>query len=515
MRITGPYFRRAGIFTVSDRRSARQAEGSSRAARYLAAHGAQGHYLGWAQASQQRNVCGSQLLDLSTQKRAIFVEVLLSGPLPLRGTLSGHTWCGAALSDVPTTQCGRSRPDARSPGEKRDAITYDQGLAVPVASPVSPVVLPGNNCEMRRVLLLVGLSDTTERNEMFTASLRATLIALSFAAAVSAAPGLSLALDGPKEVDGVGALKVTAKLVNTGDVELKLLNDPRTVLHTFETDSFSIADAAGKGPAFRGAFVKYSPEKVVKENKGSSFTVLAPGASVEIKHDLSKAYNFTASGESTYDIVAANAFQYVDASGKLATIHANAAEAAHTTSLKGTLAVARRGLDKRIAYRSCSSSQQSQLVSAASAAQTYANNAVSYLTANTASTPRFTTWFGSFTSAHRTTVLNHYTKMAANAYSGYTYDCTCTDSDTYAYVYADQFGTIYLCGVFWQAPTTGTDSKGGTLVHESSHFTVTAGTQDYAYGQSAAKSLATSNSNRAIANADNHEYFAENNPSQS
>ena len=28
------------------------------------------------------------------------------------------------------------------------------------------------------------------------------------------------------------------------------------------------------------------------------------------------------------------------------------------------------------------------------------------------------------------------------------------------------FGYIYLCGAFWQAPTTGTDSKGGTLVHE-------------------------------------------------
>ena len=60
---------------------------------------------------------------------------------------------------------------------------------------------------------------------------------------------------------------------------------------------------------------------------------------------------------------------------------------------------------------------------------------------------------------------------------------------------------------------TGTDSKGGTLVHEMSHFNAVAATDDHAYGQSAAKSLATSNPTRALDNADNHEYFAENTPS--
>ncbi|KAJ7052103.1 peptidyl-Lys metalloendopeptidase [Mycena amicta] len=352
---------------------------------------------------------------------------------------------------------------------------------------------------------------------MFSSSLRAALVALSFAAAVAATPGLSLALAGPTEVDTVSALHVTATLVNTGDVELKLLNDPRTVLHTFETDTFSITDAAGNAPTFKGALVKYVPERVLAKNKESSFTVLAPGASIDIVHDLSKAYNFTASGAATYDIVADNVFQYVDpSSGLLTAIHADAADAAHTASLSGELAVARRSnLGKRIAYQSCSSSEKSQLVSAASAAQTYANNAVTYLTATTTTSTRFVTWFGTFTTSHHTTILSHYTKMANDAYSAYTYDCSCTDDDTYAYVYPDEFGTIYLCGVFWEVSTTGTDSQGGTLIHESSHFLATASTQDYVYGQTAAKSLAKSNSAEAIENADNHEYFAENNPSQS
>ena len=50
---------------------------------------------------------------------------------------------------------------------------------------------------------------------------------------------------------------------------------------------------------------------------------------------------------------------------------------------------------------------------------------------------------------------------------------------------------------------------------QSSHFTANAGTQDYVYGQTSAKSLAKSNPSEAIENADNHEYFAENNPSLS
>ncbi|HEV8631557.1 MAG TPA: M35 family metallo-endopeptidase, partial [Thermoanaerobaculia bacterium] len=48
--------------------------------------------------------------------------------------------------------------------------------------------------------------------------------------------------------------------------------------------------------------------------------------------------------------------------------------------------------------------------------------------------------------------------------------------------------------------------------HETSHFTVVAGTDDWAYGQSACKSLALSNPTNAVDNADSHEYFAENTP---
>ena len=32
--------------------------------------------------------------------------------------------------------------------------------------------------------------------------------------------------------------------------------------------------------------------------------------------------------------------------------------------------------------------------------------------------------------------------------------------------HSNRFGLVYLCPVFWQAPLTGTDSQGGTLIHE-------------------------------------------------
>ena len=75
-----------------------------------------------------------------------------------------------------------------------------------------------------------------------------------------------------------------------------------------------------------------------------------------------------------------------------------------------------------------------------------------------------------------------------------------------------RFGTIYLCGGFWTSSTIGTDSRAGTLVHESSHWTANGGTYDYAYGQANCKQLAITNQYEALFNGDNYAYFAENTP---
>ena len=164
-------------------------------------------------------------------------------------------------------------------------------------------------------------------------------------------------------------------------------------------------------------------------------------------------------------------------------------------------------------YTGCSTSRQSLLSTARSNASTYAANSFNYLNAGTQSA-RYTTWFGTYNSTRYSTVRSHYSNIRnAMDTASVTFNCTCTDS-AYAYVYPTQPYTIYLCNAYWSAPSTGTDSKAGTLVHEMSHFNVIASTDDWAYGQTAAKNLAKTNTTRAIDNADSHEYFAENTPAQ-
>ncbi len=125
---------------------------------------------------------------------------------------------------------------------------------------------------------------------------------------------------------------------------------------------------------------------------------------------------------------------------------------------------------------------------------------------------RYTTWFGVPNSNRQSTVTSHYNKIySALDNQDIGFDCSCNEN-YYAYVYNSEPYTIYLCNAFWYAPRTGTDSQAGTLIHEMSHFTVVAGTEDYAYGHTDAKNLAKNNPNNAVFNADNHEYFAENNP---
>lgn len=163
----------------------------------------------------------------------------------------------------------------------------------------------------------------------------------------------------------------------------------------------------------------------------------------------------------------------------------------------------------------CDATQESTITEAINAASTMANDASGYLnTTPPSGTPRYTTWFGAFTSSRWSTAQTHFLAIKdAFDTRPITVDCKCK-KNYYAYVYPNQPYIIYVCNAFWSAPMTGTDSKGGTLIHEMSHFTVVAGTDDHAYGQTNAKNLAISNPDLALNNADSHEYFAENTPFQ-
>ena len=163
----------------------------------------------------------------------------------------------------------------------------------------------------------------------------------------------------------------------------------------------------------------------------------------------------------------------------------------------------------------CSASQITTIGNAVLSARAYSERAKGYLNAGTTGA-RYTTWFGAYTSSRYATAQQHFSTIdsALDQTGGQvTINCGCNDN-YYAYVFKNQPYQIFVCNAFWSAPLVGTDSKAGTLIHEMSHFTVVADTDDHAYGQGLAQNLAINNPTQALDNADSHEYFAENTPAQ-
>ena len=278
-----------------------------------------------------------------------------------------------------------------------------------------------------------------------------------------------------------------------------------------------------------GAKVAYTGA-MIKRGKPTQadYYVLKPGASHTVKVELSSLYDMSVTGDYAIKYRAASPDLFLAANNGRANANGigELESQAAQVYIEGRLP---RGAESPImqalkrpggggttpppglSYASCTASQQSTIASAVSAAKTMSNGSVSYM-ANATMGPRYTKWFGTVTSTRQATVKANFSAIKdAFDNKSVVVDCGC-NQNYYAYVYPTQPYRIYVCKAFWTAPLTGTDSKGGTLVHEMSHFNVVAGTDDNVYGQSGAAALAISDPNAAVQNADSHEYFAENTP---
>ncbi|MFC5479809.1 M35 family metallo-endopeptidase [Massilia suwonensis] len=163
-------------------------------------------------------------------------------------------------------------------------------------------------------------------------------------------------------------------------------------------------------------------------------------------------------------------------------------------------------------YANCSNAQQDTIASALAAGSAMASNGQAYLASGKEPGRRYVNWFGALDAGRQGTVGKHFAAIKdAFETKPITVDCACGE-DYFAYVYPAQPYRIWVCNAFWTAPMTGTDSKGGTLLHEMSHFDVVAGTDDHVYGQQGAAEMARTAPDRAVNNADSHEYFGENSP---
>ncbi|KAF7311757.1 Peptidyl-Lys metalloendopeptidase [Mycena indigotica] len=193
----------------------------------------------------------------------------------------------------------------------------------------------------------------------------------------------------------------------------------------------------------------------------------------------------------------------------LAAFVSTALTAAAALSFATAVSATPATLDKRINFRSCSVAQQDQVVAGVAEAQRYADDAVRNLQTKP-DTSRFRAWFGDFDTARHETVLENFRKIANSRFGSYTYDCACDSPYSFGQVRPEEFGVIGICPRFWDAPATGTNSKGGVLVHLASQFKSLAATDILFPGKDAAFNIAMRDPAKALANAANYEYFAEN-----
>lgn len=306
---------------------------------------------------------------------------------------------------------------------------------------------------------------------------------------------------------------VSVVLENTGEDDVHLLTRG-TAFEEFLTEAFEVEGPSGEALDYWGPDIKYGdPDE-------SEYISIAPGEFAEVSVDIEQHYGFAEGGE--HVLSAASVFADVQV-GAFESRLADALEAVELSCDSVGFDLSAEGavytpsdVQAKSKKKACSSAQLRDIQNAVSAAQIMSQATTDYLgrVMSATSHAEYEEWFGDYSSSsRRTTVTDNYDEIEDFLFkrSGYTFDCGCTGAGTFAYVYpADtKTHTIYLCGAFWNAPVSGRDSRGGTIVHEASHFSDVASTGDNAVGAWAARRQAINNPDKAAANADNYEYLAE------
>ena len=295
---------------------------------------------------------------------------------------------------------------------------------------------------------------------------------------------------------------VTVTLTNTGTAPERILK-ART---PFGPAEFALFDITRDGQP-----VRYLGREVKRAvPRDADFLVLAPGESRSAQVELSISYDMAATGAYAVRYRGAAAAPTLRTGGIVSNTAAIFIEGRlpRGTALPMLTNPAGPGLS----YAQCSNVQQDTIAEAVAAGSAMAAQGLAYLSSGKEQGQRYTNWFGVPDATRQATVNKNFTAIKdAFETKPVKVDCGC-DEDYFAYVYPMQPYTIYVCNAFWTAPMSGTDSKGGTMLHEMSHFDIVAGTDDHVYGQQGAAEMARTAPQRAINNADSHEYFGENSP---
>lgn len=327
--------------------------------------------------------------------------------------------------------------------------------------------------------------------------LTAVIVLFIFSQSASALPlGIDVNIVPAKSIiTKADSIQLTVTYRNVTQTTIKLLTRGTALEGRIVEDLFIITNHSGR-VAYDGPLVKRLP---IKENE---FVYISPDEELSATVSLDGIYPFSETGD--------YAIRYQGTGhNKLTNDNAviiNVLDARPTTK-------------QTPSFQSCNTTEQQRSNSALSVAESYANRARSDMRATPislrSSARRYREWFGSYSEQRWNKVDQNIARIASTLNNRtITFDCACSANvdrgNTIAYVYRSQPYRIHLCPIFWQIPGTGVDSKAGTIIHEVSHFGVVANTDDHTYGLSATRNLANSSPDRAIANAESYQYFAEN-----
>jgi len=323
------------------------------------------------------------------------------------------------------------------------------------------------------------------------------------------------------DIEPVGGDLLEVTLTNTSGERLSVLKWDTPFEGVVSADLFTVYltdGSAEKKLRYQGRVVK----RAVAAH--SDYLTLGAGESIQVVLPLSVYYDISIRGR--YTVEYSGSFhvetttsaktRQITSSSKGSYINQHQTVSPEPVTLELTPALETRAVLPANFY-SCSTQQQLELEVALQSSEDIALQAYEGLVGLQGdarlNSPRYKQWFGEFSSARYAKVLGTF-EATADVLSNRVveFDCSCADSGLYAYVFRNRPYRIYPCPNFWSSSLNGTDSRAGTIVHELTHFTSVSNTDDHQYGQIGVSSLAVSDPDLAVLNADSYEYFAENSP---
>lgn len=180
-------------------------------------------------------------------------------------------------------------------------------------------------------------------------------------------------------------------------------------------------------------------------------TIIYLSFSPDKQHDIvSKAYDFSELPPGAYNVAGNYTFNQINSTGAITTITPDSTPY-HTFNLVHQDANPELKMDGSASpdnsttpstggpsFINCTESQERDLVSAAQVAQGYASGASLYANSVSGWTSRYSTWFGFYSKSRRNLVASQFSAISASNFSAFTYDCSCTTSNVYAYVYPNE-----------------------------------------------------------------------------